>query len=75
IYGYAEGTSMAAPVVTGVVALMYSAKPMITPDQVWNILRTTTSPFKSGGICETTGKCGIGIINAAAAVAAAAALP
>jgi serine protease len=74
-YGLAEGTSMAAPVVTGVVALMYSAKPLITPDQVWNILRTTTSPFKAGGICETTGKCGIGIINAAAAVAAAAALP
>jgi hypothetical protein len=54
---------------------MYSAKPLITPDQVWDILKTTTSPFKAGGICETTGKCGIGIINAAAAVAAAAALP
>jgi serine protease len=74
-YGLAEGTSMAAPVVTGVVALMYSTKPLITPDQVWNILRTTTSPFKVGGICETTGKCGVGIINAAAAVAAAASLP
>ena len=74
-YGLAEGTSMAAPIVTGIVALMYSAKPLITPDQVWEILKTTTSPFKAGGICETTGKCGIGIINAAAAVAAAAALP
>lgn len=74
-YGLAEGTSMAAPIVAGVVALMYSAKPAITPDQVWTILRTTTSPFKAGGICETTGKCGVGIINAAAAVASAASLP
>lgn len=74
-YGLAEGTSMAAPIVTGIVALLYSAKPSITPDQVWDILRTTTTPFKSGGICETTGKCGVGIINAAAAVAAAMALP
>lgn len=74
-YGLAEGTSMAAPIVSGVVALMYSAKPLITPDQVWEILKTTTSPFKAGGICATTGKCGVGIINAAAAVAAAGALP
>lgn len=74
-YGLAEGTSMAAPIVTGIVALMYSAKPTITPDQVWDILKSTTTPFKAGGICETTGKCGIGIINAAAAVAAATALP
>lgn len=74
-YGLAEGTSMAAPIVSGVVALMYSAKPLITPDQVWDILKTTTSPFKVGGICATTGKCGVGIINAAAAVAAAVALP
>ena len=74
-YGLAEGTSMAAPIVTGIVALMYSTKPLITPDQVWDILKSTTSPFKAGGICATTGKCGIGIVNAAAAVAAAAALP
>lgn len=75
IYAVAEGTSMAAPVVSGVVALMYSMKPSITFDQVWDILKVTVTPFKAGGICDTQKICGVGILNAGAALAAVAALP
>ena len=70
-YALEEGTSMAAPVVSGIVALLYSIKPTITFDEAWNILSKTVTPFKAGGECatSTTGKCGIGIVNAGAAVA------
>ena len=70
-----EGTSMAAPVVTGVVALIYSIKPNITFDDVWKVVSETATKFPPGSTCETKNICGIGIVNAGAAVAAAAALP
>ncbi len=75
IYAGEEGTSMAAPVVSGVVALIYSVKPNISFDQVWEVLKTTVTKFPSGGECATKNICGAGIVNAGAAVAAAAALP
>lgn len=69
-YGIMEGTSMAAPVVSGVVAMLYSLRPSLTFDQVWKVISTTSSPFNPSGDCATAGyvKCGIGIINAGAAV-------
>lgn len=74
-YGSEEGTSMASPVAAGVVALMYSVKPNLTDDQVWQILKTTATPFANGTECAAlAGYCGIGIVNAGAAVAAVAAL-
>jgi serine protease len=75
IYRGEEGTSMATPVVAGVVALIYSIKPKITFDQVWEVVQSTATKFPVGSTCETKKICGIGIINAGAAVAAAAALP
>lgn len=75
IYRGEEGTSMAAPVVAGVVALIYSVKPTIAFDQVWDVIQSTATKFPSGSECETKKICGIGIVNAGAAVAAAAALP
>ena len=74
-YAYEEGTSMAAPIVTGVVALIYSVKPKITFDQVWEVLKATATKFPTGSECEVKGICGVGIVNAGAAVASAAALP
>ncbi|MFM6965817.1 MAG: S8 family serine peptidase [Rhodoluna sp.] len=75
IYRGEEGTSMAAPVVSGVVALIYSVKPKINFDQVWEVLKATVTKFPAGSSCEAKLNCGAGIVNAGAAVAAAAALP
>jgi serine protease len=66
---------MATPVVSGVVALIYSVKPNITFDQVWEVLKATVTKVPAGSQCETKNICGVGIVNAGAAVAAAAALP
>jgi serine protease len=74
-YGIEEGTSMAAPIVSGVVALIYSVKPGIAFDKVWDALKATATPFPVGSSCEVKKYCGAGIVNAGAAVAAAAALP
>jgi serine protease len=63
--GY-QGTSMATPHVAGVVALMLSKNPSLTPDQVKTILQQTARPFPAS--CS---QCGSGIIDASAAVDAA----
>jgi serine protease len=65
-YAFYAGTSMATPHVAGVVALMLSANPNLTPDDVANKLKATARPFPAA----CTG-CGAGIVNAAAAVNAA----
>jgi serine protease len=83
-YGKQQGTSMSSPIAAGVVALMYSIRPTITDDQVWSILSKTAKPFAASSECTdqliettlnngtkvTTGLCGVGIIDAAAAVKA-----
>jgi serine protease len=66
-YIYYQGTSMATPHVTGVVSLMFSLKPDLTPAQVLTILQNTVKAFPSGSTC-TTALCGLGIVDAAAAL-------
>ncbi len=51
---------------SGVVALMLSVKPTLTPDQVTSILQSTARAFPA-----TCSQCGSGIVNANAAVDAA----
>jgi len=65
-YAFYQGTSMATPHVVGVVALMLSVKPSLTPDQVTSILQSTARPFPA-----TCSQCGSGIVDALAAVNAA----
>ena len=65
-YALYNGTSMATPHVSGVVALMLSAKSTLTPDQVTSILQNTARAFPA-----TCSQCGSGIVNANAAVDAA----
>lgn len=88
-YDYAAGTSMAAPHVAGVAALMYSVKPDITPAQVEQLITENTSPvgeltverctiFFGFRFCNGERSVslpeGTGILNAEAAVKAAQAL-
>ena len=76
--GYASysGTSMATPHVAGVVSLMLSINPAMTPAQVLTALRSSarTFPTNTGSDC-TTSMCGAGIVDAAAALAVAVPAP
>ncbi|MGC1378291.1 MAG: S8 family serine peptidase [Anaerolineales bacterium] len=65
-----QGTSMATPHVSGVVSLLFSLYPNLTPAQVLKILQGSATAFPSGGVCNTS-KCGAGIVNAGAAIAKA----
>jgi serine protease AprX len=60
-----SGTSMAAPIVTGVVALMLEHSPALTPAQVKDRLKNTATPVAYGS-AETTGS---GLVSAVAALA------
>jgi serine protease len=64
-YEFYQGTSMAAPHVSGVVALMLSRNQTLTANQCLSLLQSTARPFP--GSCS---QCGSGIVNAAAAVSA-----
>jgi serine protease len=68
-YAFYQGTSMAAPHISGVVSLLFAIKPTLTPAEVLSTLQTTAKAFPGGGSC-TTANCGSGIVNAGAAVAA-----
>ncbi|MEW6038216.1 MAG: S8 family serine peptidase [Pseudomonadota bacterium] len=73
-YGAMDGTSMAAPVVSGVISLMLAAdtEKKLNPQRIGAILRDTARPFPEGSRCATDlkGQCGAGIVDAYAAVKA-----
>jgi len=72
IYEWYEGTSMATPHVVGVVALMLSRRPGLTPAQIETAIKSSATPFPaddSTNACVNTGLvCGAGILNARAAI-------
>jgi subtilisin family serine protease len=68
VYGYASGTSFAAPQVAGAAALVWAANPSLTAQQVAEILKQTASGH--GG---WTPELGFGVVDVAAAVAQASA--
>ena len=64
-YNYKAGTSMATPIVSGVIALMKSVYPQLTASEAVKIMARTSKPFECGRPAE---ECGPGIIDAHAAV-------
>lgn len=69
-YRLYQGTSMAAPHVAGVMALMLSADPMLTPAQLVTRLKATAAPLSASACARPSGEeCGAGLIDAAAALA------
>lgn len=67
-YKLLQGTSMAAPHIAGVVALMLSVNPSLTPSQVEAILSVTANDLGSAG---RDSDFGWGLVDAGAAVASA----
>ncbi|MFE2151898.1 S8 family serine peptidase [Streptomyces lavendulae] len=71
IYKPYQGTSMAAPHVAGLAALLVAAKPSLTPAQVEAAIKANARPL--AGTC--TGGCGTGLADAAATVNAVTSTP
>lgn len=69
-YAGLEGTSMATPIVSGVIALMLSMNPNLSPDRIEQLVKASA---QSGTKCATATPCGAGLIDADKAVRLAAA--
>jgi subtilisin family serine protease len=65
-YGYANGTSMSAPHVSGAAALLLSANPALTPPAITQIITTTAAPFADN---TPNDQSGWGVLDAYAATA------
>lgn len=67
-----SGTSMAAPQVSGVLALVASLRPDLPMATLEGIVISAVRPFPAGGYCvQNPGLCGSGLLDAQKAVAAA----
>ena len=60
-YPYASGTSFAAPMVSGLAALVWSAKPDLSPGQVWDVMKNSADDL---GLPGADRYFGFGRINA-----------
>jgi subtilisin family serine protease len=78
-YGYACGTSMAAPHVSGVAALLASARPEAGPDELATLLRQQADPLQCPVLDKPDAACvgdtdngfyGRGLVDALRAVTA-----
>jgi len=65
LYSYVSGTSFSSPITAGLVSLLFSANPSLTPSQVFDILKTTSVDLGTPGYDQNYGW---GRIDAAAAM-------
>ncbi len=67
-YGYAAGTSFAAPLVSGVAAMLIARDGLVTGGRVLDILTGTARNWPAGSPCGVPDVCGAGMLDAATAV-------
>lgn len=70
-YKTMSGTSMAAPVVTGTLALMFAVNPSMSCDDAFQAIRETASPVNNAQNSHVGETGSAGIVNAGAAIARA----
>jgi len=73
-----QGTSFAAPMVSGVASLMLAVNGNLTSAQVTELLKSSARPHPANTYCTTgnnAGNCGAGLLDANRALAAAAGAP
>ena len=72
-YNVLSGTSMAAPQIAGIVALLFQADPNATPAQIENAVKSTAEHYANGAPYQHLGKYqtsfdkGTGLVDAVAA--------
>lgn len=54
-YGSVSGTSFSCPAAAGLAALIWSADPSLSPDDVENILKSTATDLGANGVDDTFG--------------------
>jgi len=80
-YNVLSGTSMAAPQIAGIVALLFQADPTATPAQIENAVKSTAEHYPNGAPYQHVGKYqtsfdkGAGLVDAVAAATALGAHP
>jgi serine protease len=72
-YAFNLGTSMATPLVSGAIALLYAKSATMTPELAWEALRAGVKKFKAGSQCaltvgSSTQRCGAGILDIGASL-------
>lgn len=65
-----NGTSFAAPHVSGVAALLFQIRPTISPDAVLTYLQNNARPYPALTYCNGRTDCGAGLLDGFASVAA-----
>ena len=69
VYVYAAGTSFAAPLVSGLAAMLFARDPMLTAGRVLDLVTGTARAFPLGSTCALGNLCGAGFLDAGVAIA------
>lgn len=70
-YAWGDGTSIAAPHVSGVASLALAVDPHLSGEELYSLLQLASRPFPAGTRCANEEICGAGIADASNTVMAA----